>query len=105
MTRPDPTPGRTADPSNAGQPSSTHVDRPEPHQDPHLIWVLDVIAEWLEYHASDATRADLASFIGYPSARGTIVHVIDTAALWASELDRRRTHETPTTTAATTIPS
>lgn len=91
MTRREPRLDQTRNPGETGQPSSTNVDRPEPHQDPHLIWLLHVIAEWLEYHASDATRADLASFIGYPSARGTILHLIDTAALWAHELDRRRT--------------
>lgn len=90
MTRPNPTANSTGRPGRTDRPSSTNADSIEPHQDPHLIWLLDVIAEWLEYHASDETRAELASFVGYPSPRGTILHVIDTAALWASELDRRR---------------
>lgn len=89
MTRPDPTADNTGRLGHSGRPSSTNPGELEPHQDQHLIWVLDLIAEWLEHHASDATRAELASFIGYPSPRGAILHVIDTAALWASELDRR----------------
>jgi hypothetical protein len=98
MNRRDPTANSTRAPSKTGQPSSTNTDDPEPHQGQHLIWLLGVIAEWLEYQASDATRAELAAFIGYPSARGSILHIIDTAARWASELDRRRrSHDIPTT--------
>jgi hypothetical protein len=105
MSRQDPTANSTRAPSKTGQPSSTHAYDPEPHQDQHLIWLLDVIAEWLEYQASDATRAELAAFIGYPAARGTILHIIDTAARWASELDRRRSHDIPATNRAVTVPS
>ena len=97
MTQKDPTANSTSGPSQTGQPSSTNADDLQPHQDQHLIWMLNVIAEWLEYHASDATRADLAAFIGYPSTRGAILHVIDTAARWANELGRRRSRTSPAT--------
>jgi hypothetical protein len=62
----------------------------EPHQDEHLIWMLNAIAEWLEYHATDATLADLVRFLNHPNPRGAILHIIDTAALWATELQDRR---------------
>lgn len=90
MTRRNPPPNNTsANPSIPNQPSATTISL-QPHQDEHLIWLLDVIAQWLEYHASDATRAELARFLDYPNARGAVLHVIDTAALWADELDRLR---------------
>lgn len=95
MTRRDPAANNTTGATTAAQPGSTAET--QPHEDQHLIWMLGVIAEWLEHHASDATRAELASFIGRRSARGSVLHLIDTAALWANQLSRDRFQACPDT--------